>query len=368
MKTLIDKMYTAKAWCLIGILSLSVASCIEEGENAVDGKGSNFIRIIASEDAGTNLDLVDSANNPAPTLGMNRASAAFEAFPVTAQFLEIRRDAISNSDLNEAISVTFEIDNTIVDTYNAYIDSYNDWVDVYNLDLDRDNDEDKFEELDELDHQSSFIILEEERYSIASFTVNFAAGEHTKYVPMTLDPTGEGTDLGSMDFSAAYGLGVKITSSPSNYKMTSEGDNILIQIVVKNQWDGVYSFGPGEIERYTAGTLNAGDPLMGEFSTLEDRSLVTRSANEVYFTPLWATGGGVGGINGTYIIITPTPRPDGKHAVTMACETNPTMVNISDDQYDNTYDPATKTFKLAFEWGTANKRKFWTELKFKNSR
>jgi hypothetical protein len=242
MKKIISKMYMAKAWCFVGALSLIVSSCIEEGENAVDGKGSNFIRIIASEDAGTNLDLVDSIGNPPPTLEMNRASAAFEAFPTTGTFLEIRRDAVSNSYLNEPISVTFAIDNTIVDAYNAYIDSYNAWVDVYNLDLDRDNDEEKFEELDPLGHQDSFITLEEERYSIGSFTVDFAAGEHTKYVPMTLDPSGEGTNLGPMDFTAFYGLGIKVTSSlPSNYKLTSEGDNVLVQVVVKNVFDGKYT-------------------------------------------------------------------------------------------------------------------------------
>jgi hypothetical protein len=327
-------------------LSLAMSSCIEEGENEIDGKGTNFIRIIADTE---------------PDSEMNFGLAAFEAVPSTATFLEIRRDAISASELAKPVTVNFTIDNSIVDEYNAYVDEYNLYVDEYNSDLDKDDDD--FDELDPLDHKEHHIPLDESIYSIETMTVTFGPGEFAKYVAMTLDPS-------TLDFGLRYSLGVKFTEDAPGHKYTFTGNNVLMQVVVKNQWDGVYGFGPGEIERFTGGAKNgADDPLHGKFTTLADRNLVTRSANEVYFTPLWATGGGVGGIDGTYIIIDPVAQPDGKHKVTMASETAAALMhNITDEKYPNTYDPATKTFKLAFEWGTANKRTFRTELKFKKSR
>jgi hypothetical protein len=347
MKKLIStNLYKASAWCLIGILGLAFSSCIEDGENEIEGKGTNFIRIIADVE---------------PESEINFGLAAFEAVPSTAQFLEIRRDAISPSDLAKPVTVNFTIDNTIVDAYNAYVDEWNAYVTEFNKHLDADGD--GFEEIDALDEKDHHVILDPSLFSVETNTVTFAAGEFVKYVKMTLDPS-------TMDFALRYSLGVKFTADVPGYKYTSAGNNVLMQIVVKNQWDGVYAFGPGKIQRFSGGALNPpDDALHGEFTTLQDRNLVTRSANEVYFTPLWATGGGVGGIDGTYIIIDQVAQPDGKHKVTMACETNITMVNITgDEDFTNTYDPATKTFSLAFEWGTANKRTFRTQLKYKKSR
>lgn len=352
MKKIIStNLYKATAWCLIGVLGLVFSSCIEEGENEIEGKGTNFIRIIADVE---------------PESEMNFGLAAFEAVPSTAQFLEIRRDAISPSELAKPVTVNFTIDNTIVDAYNVYVDEWNAYVEEYNDHLDADGD--GFEEIDPLDEKEHHLILDESLYSIETTSVTFAAGEFVKYVGMTLDPL-------TLNFALRYSLGVKFAADAPGYKYTSAGNNVLMQVVVKNQWDGVYGIGPGFIERYTGQTAVNGPgesdaALHGKFTSLTDRNLVTRSANEVYFSPLWANDSGVGGIDGTYLVIDPVAQPDGKHKVTVTTETAGTlMTNITGDKdYTNTYDPATKTFSLAFQWGAANKRTYRTQLKFKKSR
>ncbi len=263
------------AACLVAILACAT-SCIEEGENETEGKGNNFLRIIAATDG-------DSK--------MNKAAASFEAFPSTGQFLEIRRDAVSGADLSEPITVSFVIDNTLVDKYNKYVTDYNAEADEYNKDLDKDDD--GIDELQAREHKVKFVSLESERYTLTGTTVTFAPGEFAKSIPMKLDPTGQGTSLGSMDFTASYALGVKITSSPSNYVLTQAGDNVLVQVVVKNKYDGKFklnvetsgwsAFGiseakpgdyPSGVSLITAGpksvnilNLNTGSDLLPGFTT-----------------------------------------------------------------------------------------------------
>jgi hypothetical protein len=248
-----------------------VSSCIEEGENSIDGRGTNFLRIIASKDTdGGTLKL--SPN-------MNRTSAAFDAVPTTGTFIVIRRDAVSRADLSKPLTVAFEIDNTIVDSYNSHVAAYNAAADIYNKDLDANDD--GFDELDEIKPKPAFKILEQERYSIENTSVTFAAGEYVKYVPMTLDPTGNGTSLGMMDFTANYGLGVKFTSS-GDYTPTDEGNHVLVQVVVKNQYDGVYSLNV-EMDGWSAYNISNAKP--------EDYSggcaLITAGATSVSFFNLY---------------------------------------------------------------------------------
>jgi hypothetical protein len=324
---------------------MAVTSCIEEGEDAVNGKGQNYIRIVASVDADSEI---------------NKASAAFEAFPSTGTFLEIRRDAITNAALNEAVSISFAIDNTIVDQYNAYVDQYNAEADEFNSDLDEDND--GYDEIDPMPYKDNFLTVEAERYSISETTVNFAPGEFAKFIPLTLDPSGEGTSLGQMDFTAIYGLGVKVTAAPSNYTVMQEGTNVLVQVVVKNKYDGKYAtniwhkgwaaFGiaefidgeegedyPSGVALVTAGpksvgiaNLNRGDDLLPGFSgTPAEPAATGFGASSPVFTF---------DDNDKMISVTNAYPDDGRGR---AFEMNPNA-----PAEHNVYDPATKTMTLDF--------------------
>jgi hypothetical protein len=328
--------------CLV--FSMLVSSCNYDEKDQIAGKGDNYIRLITTPDA-------DS--------GFFISIAGFDATPSTNTFLEVRRDAVTNADLNTSVTATFVIDNTIVDDYNAtYVVDYNAAVDEYNADLDVNDD--GIDDLEPEDYIDNLYIPDPSTYNIPSTTVTFAPGESVQYIPMDL------TDPATLGFVKGYALGVRLQNPSGNFKISEAGKETLVRVVIKNQWDGVYAFGPGNIERFTAGAPNEDDPLQGDFKSLSDRSLETLGPNSVSFSPLWATGGGVGGIDGTFITVDPNVGADGKMAVTMASATNATLANIPGEE--NSYDPATKTFKLAFAWGTANRRNFRTTLKYKGSR
>jgi hypothetical protein len=59
---------------------------------------------------------------------------------------------------------------------------------------------------------------------------------------------------------------------------------------------------------------------------------------------LWANGTAIGGIDNTYLTVDPVTN-----LVTMA-SSNATLKNTVGKV--NKYDPAAKTFTLAFDWGT----------------
>jgi hypothetical protein len=145
----------------------------------------------------------------------------------------------------------------------------------------------------------------------------------------------------SFDFSKSYAIPLKIASA-SNAAVSGNFGKALYSFGARNSYDGVYAYS-GEIWRNTA--TGPDMALSGPFDNLPARSLATLSANSVSLVPLWANGGGIGGIDGTYITVDPVTND-----VTVA-SSNATMKNTPGEV--NHYDPATKTFNLAFDWGTA---------------
>ncbi|HEY9005933.1 MAG TPA: DUF1735 domain-containing protein [Ohtaekwangia sp.] len=165
-----------------------------------------------------------------------------------------------------------------------------------------------------------------------------------------------------------YAFAYKIESvQESGYSISGNHNFGIAAVIPKNDYDGLYLYGPGKIERFTAGTPNTNDPLQGDFDSLDDAPLVTTGKYSLLFKPIWAdNSGGVGGIDGTTITIDPVAQADGTHLVTMSSKSNPSLMNMPGQV--NKYDPKTKTFLLAFTWGTANKRNLWTKLTFKEPR
>jgi len=159
----------------------------------------------------------------------------------------------------------------------------------------------------------------------------------------------------------AYSYKISSVQEPG-FIISGNHDFAVIAFIAKNPYDGTYAYGPpGKVERFTAGTQNpASDNLQGTFTTAYDVKLITTGFTTLAFSPLWANGGGVGGIDGTYITVDPATN-----LVTMASG-NPTLKNIPGET--NKYDPATKTFTLAFGWGTANKRTIRCTMVYKGPR
>jgi hypothetical protein len=164
--------------------------------------------------------------------------------------------------------------------------------------------------------------------------------------------------------NTSYAFAYRIESvEEAGYTISGNHNFGIAAVIPKNDYDGLYFYGPGKVERFTGGTPNTGDALQGDFTQLDNAPLVTTGKYSLSFKPIWAdNSGGVGGIDGTTITIDPAAQPDGKHLVTMASSSNSSLKNIPGE--NNDYDPATKTFRLAFKWGTANGRTIRTQLKF----
>lgn len=181
-------------------------------------------------------------------------------------------------------------------------------------------------------------------FSIPSKKINIASGQNQAPFVINLLNTTD-PDL----LTTQYAIPLKITDA-SGKNISGNYGSIVALIKIKNIYDGSYAF-KGNIKRF----LNATDldpALSGNFSG-EHADLLTNTANSVWFdSQLWSNGSGVAGIG--------TPEVDGvlftvgaDNKVTITCAATPTLRNTTG--YDSRYDPATKTFYVAFEWG-ATKR------------
>jgi hypothetical protein len=134
----------------------------------------------------------------------------------------------------------------------------------------------------------------------------------------------------------------------------------------KNPYDGMYKVIGGQVQRYTApGAPEVGGSLNGPLAGNQDVTLTTIDANTVEITGLqWAkgSGSGVAGIDNLRATVDPVTN-----LVTMRSLGNATLTNWSGKV--NRYDPATKTFNLAFDWNqTANRREYEIVLKYDRPR
>jgi hypothetical protein len=142
------------------------------------------------------------------------------------------------------------------------------------------------------------------------------------------------------DLSKAYVLPLTI-SKVSTGTISGNFGTILVAPVAKNKYDGIYSYVGTTVRNSAAGP----DPALSGTFTGTNRTLVTLGANSNTIIPLWANNSGIGGIDNTYFTIDPATN-----LITMG-SSNPTLKNTIGSV--NKYDPATKTFTLNFDWGTA---------------
>ncbi|WP_395802930.1 hypothetical protein [Daejeonella sp.] len=174
--------------------------------------------------------------------------------------------------------------------------------------------------------------------SANGFTVNFAPGVFAADFEINLngallDPT--------LKYAVAYTIG----NTGGATVTAGTQKSITVVFTVLNKYDGMYSFqSVSQFNRYTNGVLNTGDVLMGSLVGLPNRAFTTIDGNTLTWTPVWANGGGVGGVDNFRLYVNPTTNQ-----TTMTALGNATLKNSPGKP--NYYDPATKTFYLNFEWG-----------------
>lgn len=260
---------------VLGLVVLATA-CVPEGKDLIDGVGSNFVRLPA-------------ANEELSLLGVDLVAG-----DKTTEFLEIIRDVNSSSELNNAVSVSLKVDDALITAYNKA-------------------------------HGTTFEPLPTSLYKLSEVDVKMAAGDFSKNVAITFDPT-------KLDAKKSYALGISVASA-GNYKIRNGLGSALFQIIAKNKWHGKYK-ALGVFTHPTAGPR--------DIDRLKD--VVTLTPNSVSTE--------LGDLGGSGYTMTLTINADNSVTVT------PTGVtpNINQSYSKNYYDPATKSFYLHYSYNVAAPR------------
>jgi hypothetical protein len=185
---------------------------------------------------------------------------------------------------------------------------------------------------------STYTILPTSLYTIPNKTVVIPKGQKKATFIVKVKAS-------SFNFALIYALGIKIVSTSAGIISGNFGTGVFI-LSAKNQWDGVYSVVSGQVTRFTApGVVENPSTLSGTLAGNPNITLSTTGANSVLVTNMRWFGGSstVAGIDNTIATINPTTN-----AVTMSSLTNLTLANRAG--LLNSYDPATKTFTLNFDW------------------
>ncbi|KIC93221.1 BT_3987 domain-containing protein [Flavihumibacter solisilvae] len=279
-------------------LGLSFASCKKPGE--VEELGSAGTTIFKAMNAGEKVLAFDPLSTPQ-----------------TGILMDVRRDAVSSSDLNTEATAVVSLD-------QAYLDAYNE------------ENETEYEYLP-VDIYTTTPALSGDKFNLV-----FAPGEFAKQIKFSL------TDATKIDFSKQYAFPLTITEVASG-KTISASKTVLVKVLVKNAWDGAYE---------VTGTMQDDGAALGGLFPME-YNLITSGANTVdgfdpvywgdYFVPIM-NGADVSGYGSFSPVFTFDPATNKIVSVTniYGQPAGNTRSAEIDPSGENFYDPATKTIKVKF--------------------
>jgi len=302
-----------KSFLIIALAGITLNSCLKSTDKFGWEKDS---------DAGTVL------------VGIYDRSSVGEAKPFvmellpsqeTMDFLQLKIHAPRTQPAND-IQVTLELDDALITAYNNA-------------------------------HGTSYLPLPANAFTLPSpltFTIPKTSKEFI--IPITINKS-------NLNLANQYALGVKIVSISEGLINDFEKE-IVATFLVKNIYDGKYSYVSGLVTRYTAPGVPANDALSGPLGpSLPDVSMITTGATTVRLAGLqWSGGGGVGGVDPITLSIDPVTN-----LVTSSSGANASFGNWAGKE--NKYDPATKTFTLNFRWNpTSTTREYSVVFKYSGSR
>lgn len=292
---------------------IGLAGCVKEKKFFETGTGDgNRKQLVAVN--GADQDIVVIARNVSPSI---------DSFTV----IEITRNPGSQAELNSPLTVKLIKNPMLISAYNSA-------------------------------HGTSFVELPASSYTVLGDlnAITFQPGELVKEVRFRLDKS-------SLSLSAQYALGFSIAEVGAGGQIDQGMKNVLYSIGIKNAYDGVYSILSGNVIRYTAPGVPAGDALSGTVVGQPDITLATTGPNTVEIQNLrWANGQGVAGIDNLRATVDPATN-----LVTLQALGNATLTNWAGKE--NKYDPATRTFYFGFRWNpTANVREYEMVIKYKGPR
>jgi hypothetical protein len=218
-------------------------------------------------------------------------------------------------------------------------------------------------------------------YNVA-LTLTIPAGATGGNIPINVPSTV------AMDPNNTYGIGLTITGVDGGYRIASNLKDLLVEITVKNKYDGVYSIQSGFVQRYTGpgapvccdgltGPLGAQNPDVLLYTAGSNRVQIANSASAIGFT--WSPGSGVGGLDALFMDVDPATN----NTTEFSTGANTTLGNFAGfpnpfvppgtgpfgPPAANKYDPASKTFHVAFRWNpTSTLREYDVVFKYKKPR
>jgi hypothetical protein len=190
MKTFHNKIKIA-----IGILLLAViaVSCLPK-EESMGNAGQTIVKILPANESGFKLIVLDPSNQP-------------QSFAM----VEVRRDVANSADLNATTTVelTFDATGGILNAYNAKNGT-------------------SFVTLPTTVHTTSPAL------SGGKVSLVFGPGDFAKEMRLTVP------NAFLIDMSKTYALAYKMTVSGAGIRSKSSSDSLVIQVMPKNAYDGLY--------------------------------------------------------------------------------------------------------------------------------
>jgi hypothetical protein len=237
-----------------------------------------------------------------PQASNDLSSVAIDATPgeIEVKVLEIRKDAINESELLKAQDIKVSKNTALISDYNAvHGTTYEDFT--------------------------GFTAGSGSTYDGTTWTVPFAGGDFVKFINLKLDPS-------KLDLSKKYAIGFSI-SDAGGAAISNGFKDVLVEIAIKNAYHGTYD-AKGEFRHPTAGNR----PID------ELKELTTTGPNSVL-----ANLGDLGGAGYKMIL---TVNADNSVTITKAGITP----NIDQSWGPNFYDPTTKKFHLFYSYNVAAPR------------
>ena len=325
MKSMKTLYKTIKITAGVFLLALLAVSCIPEQQSMGDA-GQTVIKVYPPNESGFKLIVLDASNQP-QSFGM----------------VEVRRDAANEADLNSTstVELTFDATGGILNAYNTK-------------------------------NGTSFITLPTAVHTTTpaltggKVSLVFGPGEFVKELVLTVP------NAYAIDMSKTYALAYKMTVSGTGVRSLTSSDSLVIQVMPKNEYDGMYD---------SEGSFN--HPASGGEDWLQDDTYdrwfaytgadakegITSSATSI---DCWAGDVGydmvldvlpttidVGGVamKQVTVFIVPRPSDHGMFTATEAPQTPGLPCNY--------YDHVNKKFVLYYYYGTApNRRKVYEELTY----
>jgi hypothetical protein len=294
----------------VALLALTLVACLDDDKYALDPSGSENI-----------IEFYD------PSVPSSPAGAIYPVWtattPVQAEFTVEQVISYSGPNNNSKdIDLVLGIDPVALEEYNDQMKN-------------------------EL-HGSTYNLMPDTYYDFTATEVTISNGEKQVTISAKFYPD-------QFDLSKNWALPLRIVSA-SDGILSAHFSVAILAVVVKNDYDGIYTIEDGNIFRNLGGTPDL--VLGGDYGDGLEMDWVTVNGNTNLIVPEWKDGSTIGGVAPVRVAVNEgVTNPDGTHPITLTgAPATWTMFGT------NKYDPATRTFVINVTWGVPPNERTLTNL------